>query len=664
MSIKSIITFQFISGNEEKITFIIKNILKFLHDRKFIDEGLIEKMIPQMRKFSLYIILNANLQILDELVNKEEIDLVIWTIPTIPKLLMCEFIYNLHMEQFLYEVIAFSYPPLGMEVAAAFLDHFKYFSPTNCLDQLQKISVASYTLICRLHLFNFGENYSKNLTIASSNFQQSVKYFTDPPNSEKLSTLRKNDLYEYKGRCLTSALLFVYECLSHFTSKHGNKSNTIDDLYQLTYPQGTIKEDITVYNVSDASKEILDLLNECNEIMLDACKQLVMDVSVDIFCAWSEFEENGKTMQQSIGELCHKLRMKLLNIESVCENPLVSMIQQIARKPADIKDLINSTDVATIKDKINNNNNEEYKLWLQALINRDQLCNHIELLDIINSNLEIYNEEECHKLYEVLKGSSENKDYTELLAVKVFQRCNVTVKYELLDKQFSKNCFYDMQTSTEFNQMLIERFNKLVIQPDADLSDVLTLFLQSPRQVYSKLFNLALENPQQTDIMLKVVKLLEKYSNHYYETEMEPCIIKVTQSIFELDLATDVKQNNLIKFICGLKDIDIIPGSKLLLLLIMPNMHKALLNKNINSLNIQIKLLSAAYNLGELMQYRAPILAMLAQVLDVVRWKIHTFTAHSPIALQNTITLQKSLIDTYNNIVPGKYVLVTITDWH
>lgn len=317
---------------------------------------------------------------------------------------MCELFWNLHMDIYLYEIITFSFPPLALEIARAFLDHFKYFNPTECLDKLRRLTTASYIAICRFNFFEFQQNnFIIYLTNAFSNFEKSVKYYVNPPNSHKLEALCENDLYKYKGNCLYSALQCLYECSMQFTSRQERKPTDLDNIYEVTYLNGSVKSDCLSYNVTDNPKKILVLLDNCHNVLLNAVKELFMDISVDIFCAWDEFEENGKTMQQTIGELCYKLRTKLLDISSLSDHPLVSMIQQMARKPVGIKDLINSLDTEEIIANINQNNDKK-KDWLSALIEKQQLCKYIDLLQIIDDNITSYNEEECYRLYDILKS--------------------------------------------------------------------------------------------------------------------------------------------------------------------------------------------------------------------------------------------------------------------
>ncbi|KOB72075.1 Uncharacterized protein OBRU01_12769 [Operophtera brumata] len=646
-------------GNEDEITVVIENISKFLKLGGYTHNGeIVKEKTPTMRQFAFYIVVNAQLPVLNHMLELEGIDSIIWTITKIPQCLMCELMWNVHMDKFIYEIISFTHPLLALEVSAAFLDNFKYFNPLECLDRLKLLSAACYTTITRLHLLNSeADDITSKATAAFHNFKRCLKYFKSPPNEHQLNVLDKDELYEYFGKRLYAMLLLITDCVQCFTSKlEINLAGS--DVYMLTYKEGTFKTEIATANVCDIQNNVLsECLNVSHTEMLDECKALVMDVSVDVFCGWSEVEENGKTMQQTIGELCYKVHNNLLRISTISEHPLLAMMEQIARKPDEMEDIINATKDDIILQKVDEQS-QDRKIWIQSLIHKEKLCHNLEFLKVISCNLNLFDQEPSQKLYtmfnEYVNLNLENRDYTESLMIKVFHQCSLSTKYMILDEHF-KNNLVNMKVQSDFKDSMTETFNKFIATPDSDLSDVLTLFLQNPEEVYTKIFVLATENLRQTEVMLKVMKLFERYSNHYYNSEMEPCIIKITQDIIHKELDSMAKKNNFVMFLCGLKEADIISGSKLLLLIIMTNMHQALITKHVECINFHIKLLKEAYGLEELLVYRAPMLAMIGKVLDVVRWKMNNFSANAPLTLNAALELQKLLFNTYDNsVVPEK----------
>lgn len=649
-------------GNKRKINGIIEKLSHFLDCGRFtIDGKTNQENIAAMRKFAFYIVLNAQLPILNEMIELDGLGSIISTTSTFPPFLMTEVMWKLDMGQFINEIISFTHPQLAVQVSDAFLDNFKYFNPLVCLNVLKLLSSACYKTITRLHLLNSEDDVKTEATAAFTNFQRSIRYFKTPPNVHKLEALDKNKLNEYYGKRLHTMLLLITDCVECFTSKLDTNIPG-HDMYMLTYKVGTLKSDICTANVCDITDNfLLECLNACHNEMLDECKALVMEVSVDVFCGWSEVEEKGKTMQQTIGECCYKVRNSLLSITSISEHPLLGMMEQIARKPEEMEKIINSTKDDIILQNVNDHS-EDRNIWIQSLVLKTDFCDNLEFLKVISSNLNLFDHELCQKLYDRLNSYTmlklENQDYAESLMIEVFHRCSLSTKYMILDERFNNGNFENMKLMPDFIDSMTETFNKFIATPDSDLSDVLTLFLQNPHDVFFKVFVLATENMLQAEVMLKVMKMFERYTENYYRSEIEPCIIKITQDIITNILDTTAKENNFIKFLSGLKEADILTGSQLLLLIIMTNLHHALITKNVESISFHVKLLKESYSLQELLKYRAPMLAMIGKVLDVVRWKMNTYSVKASIALNATLELQNTLFITYQNSdIPGNVLL-------
>ncbi|XP_061382873.1 uncharacterized protein LOC116766841 isoform X2 [Danaus plexippus] len=638
-------------GNEKKIEYIIECIRKFLVKENYIVGNIInEEHVQILRKFAFYIVLNSDLCILEEMVDLDGIDFVIWTIPTIKRCLMCEILWKLNMENFIYEIIVYSSPYLGLEVAAAFIENFKYFEPTECLSKLKILTAACYRLLARQAFFNIQDNEIKE---AFNYFQKCIQLWVNLPNSDKLSRLSREAEYKFIGDRLHSILLLALDIFSYFTTEQKRKSADFQDIYELTFKEEILKDKRDVVKLSSCNHSILiTYLDKSHLDFLDVCQTLVMDVSVDIFCAWTEYEEDDKSMQQKIGELCYKVTETLSKINSISEHPVLSMLQQISTKPVNLEDIINKTDVNIIIENINKA--DDSSQWIKALLYRDNLCEEQLLIEQLSNHLEELNEEECYKLFKLfnkfIQDRRDTDEFLKLLCIKLFQKCDRNIKYDIVENHFSNETFNNSLETMEYDSMGTEIFNKLIISSDEDFSVILSLLLQNPKKVYHKIFSLASENSHQADIMNKVMKSLDRFSKHYYSEETESSIISTINEIISC-LDSEVKTNNFIHFLTCIKN-NSIPGPKLLLLVIMPNLHTALLKNNIEQICVQCKLLQGAYSLNELVQYRAPTLAMLAQVLDSVRWKINTFTSIAPPTLDLVIQLQTSLLNTYESDIP------------
>ncbi|CAG9575856.1 unnamed protein product [Danaus chrysippus] len=547
-------------------------------------------------------------------------------------------------------VQAIHFANLGLEVAAAFIENFKYFEPTECLSKLKILTSACYKLLARLAFFNIQDNEIKE---AFNYFQKCIQFWVNLPNSDKLNRLSRDGEYKFIGDRLHLVLLLAIDIFTFFTTEQKRKSADFQDIYELTFKEEILKDKEDVVKLTSCNQTTLTTYLDKSHIdFLDVCQTLVMYVSVDIFCAWTEYEEDGKSMQQKIGELCYKVTETLNKINSISEHPVLNMLQQISTKPMNLEDVINKTDINVIIENINKA--DDRSQWIKALLYRDKLCVEHLLLEQLSNYLEELNEEECYKLFQMfnkfIQDQKDADEFLKLLCLKLFQKCDRNIKYDIVENHFSNETFNNSLETMEYHSMETEIFNKLIISSDEDFSVILCLLLQNPKKVYHKIFSLASENIHQADIMNKVMKSLDKFSKHYYTEETESSIISTINGIIS-GLDSEVKRNNFIHFLTCIKSSSI-PGPKLLLLVIMPNLHTGLLKKNIEQICVQCKLLQEAYSLNELVQYRAPTLAMLAQVLDTVRWKINTFTSIAPPTLELVIQLQTALLNTYESNIP------------
>ncbi|CAH2099858.1 unnamed protein product [Euphydryas editha] len=643
-------------GNEDKIKFIVDSIKEFLHKEKHLVENKIpEDSVTVMRKLAFYVVMNSDLDILGELVDLDEIDNVIWTIPTIPKYLMCELLWQLHMDKYLYEILMFSCPKLALEVANAVFENFKYFNPTDSLEKLTPLTTSCYRLMTRFIFFNEEINV---LSHAFRNFQNCLRYYMEPPNATKLESLGKKSRYIFLGKQFHSLLCVIRNCFENYVSNQKFRPTDFQQIYELTYNKSTVINSQTSVFIPDSNnKNLLEYINNANVDLLDTCKNLAMEVNVAVFCAWSEFEfEDKKTIQQVIGELSYRIINLLHKIVNLANHPMINIFKQIAYKPLDFVEVINIINTEDIIENLSNGNEREK--WIKALLYRDKLCEDAALLEQIDTNLEFLDDDERCRLFKKmhchLSYATDNIESKLSFAIKVFQHCSSSSKHEIVEEQFSNCRFNNTLQTPEFDNMVTEFFNKLINNPDMDMSKVLTLFIQNPRKVFTKIFTLACDNMDQTDIMLQVMKPLEKYSNHYYEIDIEPCIILVLKETIANILENELKQTHFLRFLIYLKKSKMICGSKLFLYVIMPNLHNALLNKDMLNIYIHCKLLVLLYSFQELEVYRVPTLAMLAQVLDIVRWKIDTYLSISPMTLELVLKLQTNIFWTQESVIPEK----------
>lgn len=629
-----------------------------LHKNYVNEEGVTREGMLQMREYCFYLILNSDLPIIEDLLDMPGIANIVWTIPTVNKCLICEMIWGLNMEDYLKEILVYCHPALSLQAFIQFTEYVAYTTPTKCFNHLKILVTSCYQLICRIHYYNYDDGFiSTILSDLYDNFLVILNYYTTPPNADKLNRLTEDELHKHRGDNIYNLLSSTYECLGYFLSRQTFEPEDFDEMYLSTIKPHHIKTRVIPYKMCESENNmLLDYLHKFNTALLEKCKVLVMETSVEIYCAWSEFEENGKTMQQNIGELCYLLRGRMEKIHSLLEHPLFNMLIQLSCKPADIHDIIKCSD----NDSLIENayiKSEEQKYWLQAIINKTDLYENGPLLECLLNNIESVDEEDCSRLYSKSQEHfseqvTPHSNMIKLLMVKVFLKLSDTKKIEILNEHFCNRFLKNNLQTQEFHNMITELFNKITTCSATNISDVYGVFIQNPHEVYKKILQCAIDNSQQSELMMKIMTMLGPFANHYYHSDVDPAIIKCIEFITH-NLKTDNQLNNFIHFISEMKKSNILSGAKILLLIIMPGLHTSLLNKDIRMINVHVRLLRSAFDLSELLQYRAPLLKMISQTLEIVRWNFATFSSDAPATLEETLKLQMSIFSTYEPEIPG-----------
>ncbi|XP_041974006.1 uncharacterized protein LOC121729532 [Aricia agestis] len=643
------------SGNERRIDYLLTRIQEFIKEVEYCRDGEYKQDVHnKLRQLALFVIFSSNLPVLETMKENPNLELLIGTLPTLPGYVMCEILWNLNIDTIIGEVLFSTHPMLAVEVATSLIENFKYFSPTDCLQRLHLLTASCYKLIYQIIFLKLD---TKVISRAYDNFLLCLKYFMEPPNSHKLDNINEDDLYKYIGDRIHAYLFVLNDCFFIFTKKDA-QTLEINEIYLSTIPTEIIKDECL--SLCDADKEpdiklVKEHLVKCNTALQETSKSLLSDVSIDVFCSWSEFEENGVSLQNKIGDVAYKITTNYPEFLNEIEHVWV-ILQLISTKPKDLKEIINEVDTKTIEETISKDTDESVE-WLKALIYRESLCTEESLLSRIYTHIHVYNNDEACQLYDILycnfKKSETQSESVKSLAIKCFENCTGETKQRLLDKHFD-HVFNDSLTTEDLDAMITKSFNKLISLPGDDLSQIYDIFIQNPRKVFTKIFFLASESIQQTNIMAKVMIFLQKYSHYRYDNENESSVFMVTKEIINNNFESEAQANNIITFIDELKSQELLPELKLLNMIILPSIELGLKNNDIDKIHFHCKLLHKTYKPSEIMQHRAPMLIMLAQILNHMRWKLNTFMAFKPNILDTVLDIVTSIFNTYDSNIPEK----------
>lgn len=645
-------------GNEEIIDNIISRVFNFLQENNYLTEnGVTEHGKSQMRIYCLYLVLNTDVHALESIADLPDIESIMFTAPLINKHLISAFIWRLHMHDFVKEILVFCHPCLVVQLAKHLTYSLKFMQPTKCLKQLNVLMSGIYKFICRLHFYT---HYLPTIPDDAYNqFILCLNYYVEPPNKDKLNHLTEEERDVYKGHYLYSLLTLTMECLNCYSSIPEFESDGFNEMYLYTVETERIQTRSLSFKMCNSTNtELRELIEKFNVMLLDKLQALIMDVSVQVFCAWTEYEENGKSMQQTIRETCYKFHEQLSKVPTLLEHRLLSMLPQMSCKPTDIHDIISGSDIDTIIQNATEDSEDKIH-WVRAIINSPHLSNNKELLETLLSNINLIEPHDHEKIITIMLNAIKNvnhehREMHKLLAIKAFTLLEDEVKVKLTLEQFPDRLFNNDLQCEEFQNMNIKLFNKLISSPDTNIHDVYNTFIQNPLEIYIKIVSVAVDNSKQIDLMLKIMIMLKQFLNHFYNTDTDPALFKVILNACKNKSLTDVQLNNLVQFIIQLKTENIVCEAKFLLLIIMPGLHEALVDKDIRLIKLNLQFLKHGYEVNELLKYRAPLLAMIGQIMEVVRWTNQTFISEAPTTLEEALHLQMNVFKTYNSQIPVK----------
>ncbi|XP_073942424.1 uncharacterized protein [Choristoneura fumiferana] len=448
-------------GNEEKIKYILDKVFNFLKEKDYItDNGLVEERCADYEKLALYLVLNADLPELARMTELGALGARVWTLPTLPGALLAELLWGLRMGRFLRRAVAFSEPRLALQLADACVAHLRYMDPRAHLERPALLAGALYRLLCRMPFARALPPAAP--AAAAAALRACLARLRAAPADDRV----RDDRHRFLARTLTVALRLLEDCLSRFAAVERLEDVEFADVYRATHdPDGPAPEPLSFEVRACPDHTILECLRACNGFLLDDCAALVMEVSVDAFCAWAECgEEAGRTAQRAVGELAHRVRA----LPALAGHALRDMLAQIERAPPAIEDLVAAAGADTVAERIGAGG-PDGAAWLAALLERDDLCRRPELLGVLGSAaaLGALDDDRSERLFERLvrrlrddiDGSDAN--LLKTLAIEAFRRCGDSAKDRILAEQFRERLHDELETA-EFEEAAVDTFNRLV----------------------------------------------------------------------------------------------------------------------------------------------------------------------------------------------------------
>ncbi|XP_077289395.1 uncharacterized protein LOC143913455 [Arctopsyche grandis] len=662
--------------DHEAVKSVVDVLYQILSEKKYLNEdGVCLEYNEVLRRINLFLILNCDLKIIDELVDNDDLGHLIWVTPTIPKYLLINLIWGLHLNTFYCEAIRYCRPKLSLELLRIVTQNIKkHHNLEKSIEYTRSVIPAIYgatnRLLTRKEAFEkfILNGYYESLYELIKKFGNS----STRPNKDKWST---NRLLFHAGKTLLHLLQMAIDCFNIFLNKPEKVMSKDYDLYFLTYDTSRTEK------MHDVDSIINSLFLKFNDVIFSTITEVVKAVNVDVYCSWSEHPFNNDphtTLQKVIGESAYNLYNILIS-DCRFNSDVASLLLPISLRPVELADIIKDADRLTMLQK-SKEPLAQQKEWLTALSRKEYLFSDIECMDCVCSNAELLTDNVRRELFEkgidffVTSGTSEHNNSAKNLTLTCFTLFNIEYKRITLWNVFADKPLGSWLEAEDFDVKFIEVLNKFTTVNEEMTSVFLDFFVQSPYKLYTKVLERCAKNSHALHLLDVLEIFRDMYSIMFVDfhpdmknvLEVSGINLLVLYALKEIQLdriTTDVEKFSFEQMIQEIVQRNIIPVKVVVTHYLMKEIDNLLLIRGCQYCLLFVRCLRTLFEAKLLVSDVGPILVRLGQILETSRWNLSDYTSSAVELVHTTIEFQKKLlrhfIETY---VPSskEYVWVTM----
>lgn len=589
--------------------------------------------------------LNTSFRNSQNLSENEKIVHLLKNFPQLTKCLFIHLMWKLELQKYFYDAIRYLSPWIIVNFLNELIDSLRFMKPFDITDEVREVIEAIYFCICRMDYKIL--NYEKREELKSiisrfvDEFAKALLRNYNTPLTDESITKSKKKLQTYIGYSFNNQLILIHKCFQMYQQK----------------PKFIIDKEFEIFKISENEKEFDnnsrmfsidydEALCKLNLAMLNTLQNSLVNITLDDFMYFVEIdiEDNEiedvdlkrDNLQKSIGEQSYLL-IQLIDENECFKHDVSKQLPTISIKPKTLKEIASESTVGTILDKIGTSINR--RVWFDEILNRTET---------------LYFNEEC------LKTVAENSDLLTLRDLKKILRDHIQHEMDDEDEIWIKEIFKvgsknledeekrdfceeiiatlgnDYHIVEDTNQELTNYFNQIT-ENSMNEAEMWNLLLLNPSNFYQHLLkDIQNQNETQIGIVLQILKLTISIAKDFHKKiiieslENPPKPQKSFQHIF----LAEIFKNQLIERKEFVREI------------IMENITKSMSSKDLNLLLLILKTLNLISTKLKLEDFLAPLIIILAQVLDNFRWDLITFTQINETIVEITIEILQNLMKT------------------
>lgn len=601
----------------------------------------------QLRKITLFLILNTDVKFKYDLVNDYTINHLLNAMTVLPKCLLHECIWGLSLERYFCECIAYSPNWFAYQFIENIVDSLKFADPYETLDHVDQLVCAIYTNIARSGFRQMDIVDQKII------FNKMFDVITDllrhfySPDAEKFDNWSKNKYRKYMGFVLKHNLDMISHCFELFQRRPILKSDpTQYDIYTLMREREPLIDDHRI----DYTATVREILHKINITLLNALQYNVMQVDCMAFLYWVEIDiDDDFTLQRVVGEAAYNVQ-QTINSNECFEHDVSNQLKAISIKPRTIEEIITQSTIGELIEKLEklvDANDPNIDLWLNAFIDRGELVlGNTECLEALELHIASFKSDLVKRLISfALNCDIENGCEVEEKLIEIclssFDHISTDDIYQLIQYSIDeqKQHFRCFQLEN-FGQNLIEVFNKITFA--ANPNTYLKLLFQNPQLFYDKLFNESLSTEMQMQHMIKILQATAIIFKNYVKNQLK-YLIESNGSLNDSSQSLQL----LPVLLSQIFFINLIEPSEFIVnILYKQYLIDAMKNSNFDRIHLIITTLTLIADNYKFDGICPPLLVMSAQILELCRWNLLKFT-------DQLLSIVVKTIDFINTIMKG-----------
>lgn len=598
-----------------------------------------------MRKIVLFLLLNTDVTLKYDLSEEPSISHFLNIMAALPKCVMHKLIWDLKIEAYFGEIIAFSPSWFAYPFLVEIADSLRFSDPFRIMDRVCAVVRAIYTSIARA-IFR-PANPTEHKIMFNKLFDivvELMQYFYTA-NFPKDSEWPKEKFHKYLGYVLLNSLQLVEYCFKLYMTRPLLKSDKpVYEVFEFLRAREALVDDgNTTY-----TEDILNAFDRINVLLLNSLQDIVMQIDCYAFMDWLEEKCGSETLQKVIGESAYHVQKLIL--ENECFSHAVGeQLKGISIKPKTVQEIIQASTMSgllEILDEITSQgliDDARLQPCLDSFINRGELTlNNEECIGSLKFHVQSLTMEQAKRMITVamdIDGAHETviDPFVEVIIMALDYKTESEVLeltvHSLRDRTTTE-CFQVM----DYESLLISVFNKSTF--NANRKDYLKLMFQSPYTFYGKCFSDAISSES---LMQQTFEIL-KYTSAVFEC-CAPYMARTLMSERLLPPEQKKQLSKLASFIFFSTNLN--QKEFIVEILYKEFLTMAMRDKDYDRINIIITILLEISHKFKFEDMCPPLLIVFAQLLELCRWSLSTYTEELKEIVEKTINLIAAVLDIY-----------------